>query len=349
MWQNKKDLISVIVPIYNVEKYVEKCINSIIRQTYRNLEIILVNDGSTDGSLDICQKYEALDERIVVINKQNGGLSDARNAGLDIATGKYIGFVDADDWLAENMYANLLSACNAHSADMAACKMIEVCSEEEICLNDNVGYACLTQYEAIKAQIEKNDDIDINVSVCCKLFKKGLINELRFQKGVHYEDIMFSIIILSRIKKCAYDASGLYFYRKNRNESITQNWLTKRVFNDWIPILEQRINFLRDIGYEEFAVTAEFNYLCHLIDVYFSVYEGKKRELYSNAEEIGEVLLHNQKIMYMFKDKMIGSQHKYYKTYKLKLLVAFFSPKVMFLVFNNIHKIRNKYEELLAK
>lgn len=103
----KDDLISVIVPVYNVEKYLHKCINSILNQTYKNLEIILIDDGSTDNSGKICDEYALKDNRIKVIHKENGGLSSARNAGLDICSGDYIGFVDSDDYIAEDMYEYL--------------------------------------------------------------------------------------------------------------------------------------------------------------------------------------------------------------------------------------------------
>ena len=102
------ELISVIVPIYNVEKYIKKCIDSIINQTYKNLEIILVNDGSPDECGKICDEYERIDSRIVVIHKENGGLSDARNAGLKVMHGKYVAFVDSDDWIEPEMYLSLI-------------------------------------------------------------------------------------------------------------------------------------------------------------------------------------------------------------------------------------------------
>ena len=102
-----KELVSIIIPIYNVEKYLTKCIESVINQTYKNLEIILVNDGSTDNSKEIIDKYSLIDSRIKVINKKNGGLSEARNAGIEIAKGDYIGFLDSDDWIELNMYEKL--------------------------------------------------------------------------------------------------------------------------------------------------------------------------------------------------------------------------------------------------
>ena len=114
-------MISVIVPIYNVEKYVNKCVGSIVNQTYTNLEIILVDDGSPDRCPEICDEWAKKDSRIKVIHKKNGGLSDARNAGMKIASGDYIAFVDSDDWIAPEMYERLLMAIKNDNSDIAAC------------------------------------------------------------------------------------------------------------------------------------------------------------------------------------------------------------------------------------
>ena len=108
---NKNDLISVIVPVYNMEQYMERCVNSIINQTYHNLEIILVDDGSTDHSTAMCDEYALRDERIKVVHKPNGGLSDARNAGLAVVSGNYVGYVDSDDWIEPQMYEKMYAAC----------------------------------------------------------------------------------------------------------------------------------------------------------------------------------------------------------------------------------------------
>ena len=115
------DLISIVVPIYNMEKYLDKCVNSIISQTYKNIEIILVDDGSTDLSYDICEKYKKLDNRIKVYHKTNGGLSDAKNFGIKHASGKYIGFVDSDDWIEPMMYEILYKNIKEKNADIAIC------------------------------------------------------------------------------------------------------------------------------------------------------------------------------------------------------------------------------------
>ena len=117
-----KELISIIVPVYNVEQYLDDCLISIINQTYKNIEIILIDDGSTDKSGKICDEYAKKDSRIIVIHKENGGVSSARNAGLRIAKGAYIGFVDPDDWIAEDMYEVLYSNAKKYDADVSVCK-----------------------------------------------------------------------------------------------------------------------------------------------------------------------------------------------------------------------------------
>ena len=128
--QNKK-LISVIVPVYNVASYLENCVKSILRQTYNNLEIILVDDGSTDGSGGLCDTLKNLDQRIKVVHKTNGGLSDARNAGMLIATGDYFGFVDSDDSIEPDMFELLLNNLNIYNADVSCCRFIRVWDDGE--------------------------------------------------------------------------------------------------------------------------------------------------------------------------------------------------------------------------
>lgn len=114
-------LVSVIVPVYNVEKYLERCINSIIQQSYNNLEIILIDDGSTDASGKICDEYKEKDDRIIVIHKENGGLSDARNAGIKIFTGEYVTFIDSDDYVSKNMVSNMLDIL-----EKSSCRIVQV-------------------------------------------------------------------------------------------------------------------------------------------------------------------------------------------------------------------------------
>lgn len=130
-------LLSIIVPVYNVKSYLKKCVESIINQTYTNLQIILVDDGSTDGSQDICDEFAQRDSRIVVIHKENGGQSTARNVGMDRAKGVYIAFVDSDDWLEPNMYEALISQLEKHEADIVACSFYECKGDEKKAVGDS--------------------------------------------------------------------------------------------------------------------------------------------------------------------------------------------------------------------
>lgn len=121
-----KSIISVVIPIYNMEKYLNKCIESVINQTYRNLEILLIDDGSTDNSPGMCDEWAKKDNRIKVFHKTNGGLSDAKNYGIEHASGKFIGFVDSDDWIDKNMYYNLINGCIKYKKDIGCCNKIRV-------------------------------------------------------------------------------------------------------------------------------------------------------------------------------------------------------------------------------
>lgn len=118
----ENDLISVIVPVYNMENYLERCVHSVLQQTYQKLEVILVDDGSTDASPQMCDAYAAKDERVKVVHKENGGLSDARNAGLAVAAGAYIGYVDSDDWIEHDMYERMYRACVVRDAQLCVCR-----------------------------------------------------------------------------------------------------------------------------------------------------------------------------------------------------------------------------------
>ncbi len=178
-------MISVIVPIYNVEDYLSKCIDSLINQTYSKLEIILVDDGSPDNCPKICDKYAEADNRIKVIHKPNGGLSDARNAGLDIATGEYIGFIDSDDYIDEHMYEDMLSAIENADADLCICGYDRVDDDGKIKSSAHYKNAFLTQEQAYEMLVQGNVYFIIS---CNKLYKREIFDNLRFEVGRTHED-----------------------------------------------------------------------------------------------------------------------------------------------------------------
>ncbi len=215
----RKDLISVIVPVYNVEKYLSNCLDSIINQTYKNLEIILIDDGSTDKSSNICDKYAKKDRRIKVIHKENGGLSDARNKGLDIASGKFISFVDSDDYINIHMIEDLYNAITINNTKIAMCKIkitkktdenikIKHMKLNNIILTDNEIYDRL--YNGSQAEM---------TTACNKLYKKNIFNNIRYPIGESNEDDAILHLILDKTKKISY-IDNTYYYYYQRNESI---------------------------------------------------------------------------------------------------------------------------------
>lgn len=203
-------LISVIIPVYNVENYLKKCLESVINQTYKNLEIILINDGSNDNSKDICDEYSQKDSRIIVVHKHNEGVSVARNTGLDIAKGEYIGFLDADDYIEEDMYEFLLDNAIKDNADISSCSYNKVFSDR---IEEGIGfnkYLILDSSEAIEKTINK--DI-LFPSVWLKLFKKECIKNVRFDPTIKIsEDYLFCFNAACNCKKYVHSGKGKYNY-----------------------------------------------------------------------------------------------------------------------------------------
>ncbi|HDT8050800.1 TPA: glycosyltransferase, partial [Enterococcus faecalis] len=169
--------ISIIVPVYNVEKYLEKCVRSILAQTFTDFELILVDDGSPDSSGAMCDQFAEQDQRVKVIHKENGGLSDARNAGIEIATGEYLGFVDSDDYIADDMYETLYNQIVTYEAELATVGMIDVYENRESRLTDKKEIKILSQNEAIQAVL---DSTDVYAYAVNKLYKKELFNKVRY-------------------------------------------------------------------------------------------------------------------------------------------------------------------------
>ena len=183
--------ISIIVPVYNVEKYLNRCFDSILNQTFTDFELILVDDGSTDNSGIICYEYKTKDNRIKVIHKENGGLSSARNAGLDIARGKYIGFVDSDDFINKDMYKILFDTIQANNSDMVICDYYKV-NEDDInkfrnlkCNCENIKIKNLNNLESIDNLFLTGEKF---IYAWNKLYKRELFNDLRYEKGRIYEN-----------------------------------------------------------------------------------------------------------------------------------------------------------------
>lgn len=232
--------ISIIVPVYKVEPYLRRCIESIINQTYKDLEIILVNDGSPDNCGDICDEYAQLDKRIRVIHKENGGLSDARNAGIDIAVGKYIGFVDSDDYIAEDMYEFLVNLMEKNNADISICGTYYV-KDDKIKKSRKVSSEIrLNSETAIKEML---GELSFNTSAWDKLYRRTLFDGIRYPKGKLFEDLFTTYKLLDRANVIVYSSEPKYYYISTQG-SIMNSSFSKKKLDDFVEASEEIIEFI---------------------------------------------------------------------------------------------------------
>lgn len=236
-----KHKISVIVPVYNVEEYLDKCIESLIGQTYKNLEIILVDDGSEDKSGEICDSWKYKDSRIKVIHKKNGGLSDARNAGMDIATGDYIGFIDSDDYINKRMYEILLNNMNDYNSDISVCSIEKVYETNEIynSVITNKNISIFTAEEALRDLIEEGI---LKQTVWNKLYKKSVIENIRFEFGKIHEDEFWSYQVFGKSSKIVYTDEKMYYYLQRAGSIMDKPFSVKRL--DALEARYNRLNYI---------------------------------------------------------------------------------------------------------
>lgn len=210
-------LISVIVPIYNVEKYLARCIDSIINQTYKNLEIILVDDGSPDDCPKLCDDYAEKDGRIKVVHKKNGGLSDARNAGMAIATGEYISFIDSDDYVFEDFFETLLNTMLKENSDIAECSVVKFYEDNHFDdFSDDLSVKTYETQDALSALIGENP---FHQHVWNKLYKTELVKDIPYAVGKLNEDEFWTYQVFGKAQKISKVNKTMYFYFQ-RNSSI---------------------------------------------------------------------------------------------------------------------------------
>lgn len=237
----EKALISIIIPVYKVEIYLEKCIQSVINQTYENLQIILVDDGSPDNCGKICDEYAQKDHRIEVIHKSNGGLSDARNKGLEIAKGEYIGFVDSDDYIEADMYEVLYNLLKQYNADVSICNFYTVSQGKITIKNADNG---INEYNRIEILKEILLDKNIQSYAWNKLYKKELFDEIKYPVGKKYEDIGTTFYLLEKCNKVVVTGKPEYYYI-NRQDSIVNN-VTETTITDYIELIMQRYDYIEE-------------------------------------------------------------------------------------------------------
>lgn len=293
----KNQIVSVVVPIYNVEKYLLRCINSIRAQTYKYLDIILVDDGSLDNSGSICDDAAKMDERITVLHKTNGGLSDARNAGIDIAKGSYICFIDSDDVIAEYFVESLLHLCVSTNAQVAVGRYQMFDEKVEFSQTEREKIAVFSGEDAVK-QLLGNDYVTY-VIACNKLYDIALFESIRYPKGLLHEDEATTYKLLYNANRVVETNHVVYGYYMRQNSITTSSFSIKRL--DYLKIAKERADFFRD------------NHKSELYDKFLYIYTR-------------DLLMYYRKVKKQLNRKDIASMIK--KEYREKLSYLIRSPNV---------------------
>ena len=272
-------MISVVIPIYKVEAYLERCIKSVLSQTYKNLEIILVDDGSPDNCPRICDTWAQIDNRIRVIHKKNGGLSDARNAGLAAASGEYIGFIDSDDWIHPQMYEKLHRIMQKEKGEIAACAFQKVNGINEELMNEIRQDGQIFCYDTEEAMRRLITEQGLEQVVWNKLYKRELLEGINFAYGKYNEDEFWTYQIIARAKKVITISYVGYFYFQRSDSIIGMNYSLKRL--DGLEAKAQRQEFV-DQKFPELSGTARLNLFysyCYAYQCILRCLEGQERKI----------------------------------------------------------------------
>lgn len=271
----QEPLISVIVPVYKVEAYLDRCVQSIVDQTYKNLEIILVDDGSPDNCPAMCDAWAEKDSRIMVIHKENGGLSDARNAGIDIATGELIGFVDSDDWISPDMYQLLYGRLEADNSDISACGVEMVWEDGTPSrMLTKSGCCVLDREEAMQAIIEESW---LKQPVWYKLYKTEQIRNISFPVGKYHEDVFWSYQAVAKARRVSVVDTPCYHYSQRTDSIMGAGYSLKRL--DSLEAKQERLAFVM-------THFPELNQIAYK-DIFFScIYAGQMTQRYLSGEDV---------------------------------------------------------------
>lgn len=322
------DKISIIVPVFNVEKYLSKCIESLVKQTYKNIEILLINDGSQDNSLNICKEWEKKDDRIKVFSQRNQGLSEARNTGIKNAKGNYICFVDSDDLVLSDFIEILYYLIKKYGCEIAQVNFIEK-TDDEIEKKINIekqifNEKILSSRDMIKGLT--TNDHKKNVIVWNKIYKKELFENLSFKNGKIYEDEFFTWKVFMKCKKIAVSDKILYVYRIRKNSIMNLQRKKISIKNlDYLEALEERMETFKNIRDMELYNLTLINY-CYRLILYYNKFDGKNSE--------------NKKIKIELKNKYKKNLGKMLKSKELKLISKLFA--IAILIFPNLYNIKKR-------
>lgn len=332
----KEELISVVVPVYNVEKYLDKCIESIENQTYIHLEIILVDDGSTDSSGRICDSHAGRDKRIRVIHQKNRGRAAARNTGLENSSGEYLMFVDGDDWIddkcleeAYKLFKDETEMVIFRKRDIYADRVEDGGTGKSVCF---VGSEPLEYY------IKGYDDFQVSTAVWGKLYRSSLLQNIRFDEDRYYEDLMFITRVYAVCRNCIYLDNAYYNYNIATDNSITYKGVIEYTFRDEIPLLNEKEVFLKNLGREDLAERFSYFKYQKLILYYTECVREKKHAYAGRLAAI--VRSEKEKIKKIMQKEYVSG---YYRVY---LPIFLMSPGMAYLfgiLFEKFVQLRNRY------
>lgn len=318
-----KPLLTVVIPVYNVEKYLKRCIDSILIQEWKNYDILLVDDGSTDNSPQICEDYAKAYDIISVIHKENGGLSEARNTGISNAEGEYVYFLDSDDWIEPNTFSDLAEVIESDQYDIISFNPEFVKSEHDIIKSDSKRTKRLTGKEAL---IDMFSYGFITGFATDKIYRKALFtkNTIQFPVGKYYEDLGTNYKLFLAAKKVYATNQKYYHYLIDNPDAITQSWNEKK--------LRDMFEFYKEVFYSDFVRSQLNQEELHISQLYYvnglthilaSLYKAKLHKHYSEiASEVKQELEKNK--MTCSEMKSIPNRNKYllYRLHLLKLAFA---------------------------
>lgn len=320
-------LVTVIVPVYQVEEYLDRCIQSILDQTYKKLEILLIDDGSKDRSGIICDTYAEKDARIRVFHKMNGGLSDARNYGIDRAKGEYLAFVDSDDYIAEDFIETLLESAVRNESELVICRYAEVHGEELPVCHD----ACeriVSQEEAFEHICSNNDQHILYTVSWNKLYRRTLFDNVRYPRGKIHEDEGTTYKLLAQAQTIILVDKIMYGYFMSPNSIMRREFHQGRL--DILHFQIEKIRFLKDRDQKELEMKARKQFGETLIYHYYCT-----RRFLKNSEEIQKELL------YLFQTECLKRKDNFLLWVQMNFCFFYYCTDVYYFLFSLWRKIRD--------
>ena len=315
--------ISIIVPVYKVENYLDKCVESILNQTEKGFELILVDDGSPDNCPKICDKYLLKDSRVKVVHKENGGLSDARNAGIKEAIGEWLSFIDSDDFIAPDMIENLLSNAENENADIAICDAVLFKDGENPSFTDSTEKKVM---DSIGAQGKMINERLFSVNTWNKIYKKSLFDDIVFPKGRLYEDLATTYKLLDKSKKVVYINGKKYAYLQRATSIMGQTGYKMKA--DKVEIVAEMIDYYKNNGKIDNFFHGIMDYL--LNDIYKMASKGNLVSSIEYREKLKE--------LYFSNIDRIKSNKNISKKSKSILKLAVKSPKLLQFLYSKVRR-----------